>query len=166
MPNHLSNLGIFHTVISVLALIFAFVALAREGKINPKSGAGKAYVILTALTCLTSFGIMKTGHFTPAHSVAVLVLVLLLIGMYAPSLRFLGRAGGTLGLIAMSTTLFFSFIPTIVETLTRLPISHPIAADPNAPVIKTCFLVLIVLFVTLLIFQLRKMSKKPAVSAI
>src|SRR5882757_7310913 len=93
MPNHLSPLGIFHTIISILAIIVAFIALARDGKIDPRNGLGKWYVGLTVVTCLTSFGIMKTGHFTPAHTLSILVLILLPIAIYARSIRFLGTAG-------------------------------------------------------------------------
>ncbi|MDR3715103.1 MAG: hypothetical protein P4L51_20000 [Puia sp.] len=159
MPNHLSNLGIFHTVISILALIFGVAALIREGKIDPRSGTGKWYIVLTILTCLTSFGIMKTGHFTPAHGLSVLVLLLLPLGIYAGSIGFFGTAGPKIGVATMSATLFFSFIPAITETLTRLPISHPIAGDPNAPAVKMSLLVLLVLFAVGLVLQLRRIGK-------
>ncbi len=159
MPNHLSLLGIIHTVISILALFFAVIALIRDGKIDPLNGLGKGYVVLTILTCLTSFGIMKTGHFTPAHALSVLVLLILPIGIYARSIRFFGAAGEKIEIIAMSLTLFFSFIPAVTETLTRLPIAHPIAAAPDAPVVKMSFLVLILVFALLLFYQLYKFRR-------
>jgi uncharacterized membrane protein len=159
MPNHLSNLGIFHTVISILALLFAIVALLRDGQINPRSSNGKWYIALTVLTCLTSFGIMKTGHFTPAHGLSILVLVLLALGLYAR--RLFGARGGKVEVLLMSVTLFFSFIPAITETLTRLPIAHPIAESPDASVVKMSFLGLTLLFIILLILQLRKPRPAP-----
>jgi uncharacterized membrane protein len=157
MPNHLSSLGIFHTVISILALIVAFIALFRRGKINPGDTVGKWYVALTVITCLTSFGIMKTGHFTPAHGLSILVLVILLVGIYAH--RIFGRYGTTAQIIAMTLTLMLSFVPAITETLTRLPISNPIAAGPDAPVVKMCYEVLLIVFLLFLSFQLVKSRK-------
>lgn len=154
MPNHLSTLGIIHTVISVIALIAAFVALFQSGRIDPRSSAGRWYVILTLLTCFTSFGVMKTGKFTPAHGLSVLVLILLVLAVYAR--RLFGARGPKLETILMSTTLFFSFIPAITETLTRLPISHPIAENPDAAPVKTGYLILVVAFAVGLYFQLRK----------
>jgi uncharacterized membrane protein len=158
MPNHLSPLGIFHTVISILALIVAIIALFRDGKINPANTTGKWYVALTVITCLTSFGIMKTGHFTPAHGLGVLVLIILLIGIYAR--RLFGRGGETVQIIAMSLTLMLSFVPAITETLTRLPISGPIAASPDASVVKMSNLGLLVVFLLGLTYQLIQLRKR------
>ena len=157
MPNHLSPLGIFHTVISILAIIVAFIALFREGKIDPANSRGKWYVILTILTCLTSFGIRKTGHFTPAHGLSVLVLVILPVGIYAH--RIFGRYGNAAQIVAMTVTLMLSFVPAITETLTRLPISNPIAASEDAPVVKMSNGILLLVFLLLLAFQLIKLRK-------
>lgn len=161
MPNHLTNLGIFHTVVSILAIIFGIVALVRAGRIDPRNATGKWYVVLTIITCLTSFGIMKTGHFTPAHGLGVLVLVLLVIGVYAR--RIFPKRGEGLEIIALSATLFFSFIPAITETLTRLPIADPIAAGPDAAVVKMSLLALTVVFVLGLIYQFNRLRKNRRV---
>lgn len=157
MPNHLSNLGIFHTIISILAIIAGIIALVRDGRINPKNTIGFWYIILTIVTCLTSFGIMKTGHFTPAHGLSILVLVLLPIGIYAR--RIFTKRGENLEIIALSATLFLSFIPAITETLTRLPISGPIADAPDATVIKIANIALTIVFGVGLFFQLSKLRK-------
>jgi hypothetical protein len=160
MPNHLTHLGIFHTAISILALIVACFALLRDGKIDPRNGLGKWYVGFTIVTCLTSFGIMKTGHLTPAHGLSVLVLLLLSIGVFARSIWRSGTRGEKAETLFMSATLFLSFIPAITESLTRLPMDHPIAADPNAPVIKMALLLLLIIFVLGLSCQLRQIRKK------
>ena len=81
MPNHLSVLGIIHTIISVLAIIVAVMALFRHGKINPGEGAGRLYVILTIITCLTGFPIMKTGHPSAGHVLGIIILVILPIAV-------------------------------------------------------------------------------------
>jgi uncharacterized membrane protein len=157
MPNHLTPLGIFHTVISILAIIVAVIALFRDGKIDPANSLGKWYIALTVVTCLTSFGIMKTGHFTPAHGLSVLVLVILLIGIYAR--RIFGRYGNGAQIVAMTATLMLSLVPAITETLTRLPISSPIAAGPDAPVVKMSNGVLLLVFLLFLSLQLVKLRK-------
>ena len=158
-PNHLSILGIIHTIISVIALFVAFYALYRSGKLDPATGPGKWYILLTVVTCVTGFPIMKTGHFTPGHYVAIIVLVLLPLGVYARQLRIFGKLADYMQVIFLSTTLFLSLIPAIVETLTRLPISHPIADGPNAPLIQNGLTVLFVLFLAGVIYQLVKLKK-------
>jgi hypothetical protein len=171
MPNHLSILGIIHTAISILAILSAFYALSMEGKINPSDNLGKIYIILTIITCLTSLPIMKTGHPTGGHYLAILILVLLPIAMFIRSLRIFGKLADYIQVILMSATLFFSMIPAVVETLTRLPISAPLASGPGSAIVQKGLSCLIILFAVGVCYQLvklwslRKASLKQATSA-
>jgi uncharacterized membrane protein len=162
MPNHLSVLGIIHTIISIFALFAGAYCLFRNGKIIPVSNGGKYYIGLTVLTCLTAFPIMKTGQFTQAHVLGVIVLVLLPIAIYAKAIRPFGKLADYVQIIVMSFTLFLSCIPAVVETLTRLPISHPLASGPNDPIVQTTLGIVFVAFLTGVIYQLYrlKVSKK------
>jgi hypothetical protein len=159
-PNHLSILGIIHTAISVFALIAAFYALYRSGRIDPATSLGKAYIWLTVITCITGFPIMKTGHFTPGHYVAITILILLPLGIYVRSLRIFGKLADYVQVVFLSTTIFLSCIPAIVETLTRLPISQPIADGPNAPIIQNGLTVLALLYFAGMIYQIVKLRAR------
>lgn len=167
MPNHLSVLGIIHTALSVLAIFAAVFALFKDGKINPVTGPGKSYILLTVLTCLTSLPIMKTGHFTGAHGLAVIVLALIPLGVYIRSIQIFGKAAEYIQVLILSSTIFFSMIPATVETLTRLPISSPIASGPNDPVVQKGLLLFVILFVSGVTYQFVKInsSKKAASSS-
>jgi len=164
MSSHLSILGIIHTAISVFAIMAALVALMQDGKLDPKSDPGKAYVTLTILTCLTGFPIMKTGHLTGGHYLAILILVLLAVAIYAKQLRIFGKLADYAQLILMSATLFFSLIPAVIETLTRLPFGDPLAASPNDPMVQMGLKILVVLFLggTLLQVLMMRSEKKKA----
>src|SRR5882757_6837724 len=154
MPNHLSVLGIVHTIISVLAILIALVALFRYGKITPGNGPGKWYIILTIVTCLTGFPIMKTGHPTAGHTLGIIILVLLLIAVYDKLIRLFGKAAGYVQIILLSLTLFLSMIPATVETVTRLPIDHPIATGPDSPIVKMWLGIWLVLYIIGVSYQL------------
>jgi hypothetical protein len=158
MPNHLSILGIVHTFFSVIAVLIAIYSLLRYGKIDPETNEGTLYIALTAITCLTALPIMKTGHISAGHPLAIIILVLLPIGVYAKSISFLGRGAIYVQTIVMSATFFFSMIPAIVETLTRVPISHPLAPDPNAPIVKMALTTLVLLFFAGIIYQVIKIK--------
>ena len=160
MPNHLSVLGIIHTAISIIALLTAYFSLFKYGKINPANGAGKLYIWLTVITCLTSLPIMRTGHLTGGHYLAIMILALLPIGIYAPSIKFLGNSMYYVQIAIMSTTLFFSMIPAVNETLTRLPISHPLANGPASPIVKMGLLILVTLYIAGVLYQLLKLKGK------
>ena len=164
MPNHLSILGIIHTVISILAIISAFYALALDGKIIPSSKLGKIYITLTVLTCLTSLPIMKLGHPTAGHYVAVLILILLPIAIFVHQLRIFGKLANYTQVILMSATLFFSLIPAVVETLTRLPISAPLASGPGSPIVQKGLSCLIILFTVGVCYQLVKLRASRKVT--
>jgi hypothetical protein len=157
MPNHLSTLGIIHTAISIIALLVAFYALYREGRINPASGPVKLYIWLTVITCVTGFPIMKTGHLTPGHYLAIIIVVLLPLGIYAGKL--FGKIAPYAQVIIMSATLFLSLVPAVVETLTRIPLDHPIADGPNAPLVTIGLTILFVLFIAGIIYQIFKLRR-------
>lgn len=164
-PNHLSILGIIHTAISILALVAGFIALLRYGKISPGDIPGKSYIILTILTCLTALPIMKLGHATAGHYLAIVILILLPVGIYAKYIPLLKKGADYVQIIIMSTTLFFSMIPTTVETLTRIPIPHPIAGSPDDPKIKMGLMVFLAIYIigtTYQLLKLRRNKKKNA----
>lgn len=154
----MTPLGIFHTIVSVVALLVAFVAIFRQGRIAPYSTVGKVYSGLTVVACLTAFGIFKTGKFSPGHMIGILILVLLLV-VYV----ILDQKTTFLQTLCMSATLFLSMIPTVAETLTRLPVGVPFAPSQEAPLVKMCVGIVFVLFllgVFLQFFSHKKMQSK------
>jgi hypothetical protein len=159
-PNHLSIFGIIHTAISILAILAAFYALFRSGRIDPAVGPGKWYTWLTILTCVTGLPIMRFGHPTAGHYLAIIILVLLPIGIYAHRMHFLGKLREYLQVVVMSTTLFLSCIPLIVESLTRLPVSHPIAYGPDDPLLKNALTGLFIVYAIGVIYQIIKLKAK------
>jgi uncharacterized membrane protein len=152
--------GIAHTVISIAALIVAAICLFKDGAINPFSKLGKQYSILTAIACVSSFVISKSGHFNPGHALGILILILLgvaylLGGKTKPAFLYIA-------LFCMSTTLFLSLIPGINETLSRLPVGHPLADGPTSPIVQNALKVLLVLYlagITTQILRLRMTLK-------
>lgn len=152
----LSTLGIIHTIIGIVAIIFAFAALLRDGVINPQSTNGKYYVILTVITSLLSFGVRKTGDFSPAHLLSVLILIILPIAVFASSINFLGKKAVQVQVVGMTVTLFLSLIPTFVETLTRLPVNSPLAANQEDPILKATLGILTLVFGIGIFYQLKK----------
>lgn len=155
----MSILGIIHTIIAVIALLFAVAALVKEGIINPFSSSGKIYSILTVIACVTSFGLSKAGGFNPGHGIGILILILLGVA-YLPG-RNASRKK-TLLLIqvfCMTLTLFLSMIPAVNETLSRLPVGHPLADGPTSPIVQNAIKVLLVLLVIGLVLQFFKVKK-------
>jgi uncharacterized membrane protein len=155
--NALTSLGIVHTAVSVVALIAGFVCLARDKAISPATRVGQLYVVTTAITCLTAFGIFRHGGFGPAHVLAVITLAVLAVGTVAAMTTGFGRASAHVQTMCYSATFFFSMIPGVTETTTRLPPGAPLLSSPDAPALKVANGVLFVLFLIGVSLQIRRL---------
>ncbi|MEA5405514.1 hypothetical protein VB776_21420 [Arcicella sp. DC2W] len=155
----LSQLGIFHTVISIIALIFAGIALFSEGLIKPFGKLGKYYSVLTAIACISSFWLSKTGKFNPGHAIGILILLLLILAYYLGDKVLAKSKALYVQTFSMSTTVFLSLIPAVNETLSRLPVSQPLANGPDSPIVQNVVKVLLVLLIAGLAGQYFKLKK-------
>jgi small-conductance mechanosensitive channel len=155
----MSILGIAHTAIAIVALLFAAAALVKEGIINPFSSSGKIYSILTVIASVTSFGLSKEGGFNPGHGIGILILILLgvayLLGRKAAGKKVLL----VIQVFCMTLTLFLSLIPAINETLLRVPVGHPLSDGPTSPIVQNCIKVLLVVLIVGLVLQFLKVKK-------
>ncbi|WP_343632747.1 hypothetical protein [Fluviicola sp.] len=152
----LTGLGIFHTVIGVIAIVAAIVSFIRFGKIDLKHLTGKIYFYFTAITSLTALGISKMGGFNPGHILSLVIL--LLIGTaYLLSLKKPGKNGSRyVENFLLSFSFFLSMLPTVNETLTRIPVGHPLAKDITDPLIGKTLFVILLLFIGGSVYQVFK----------
>lgn len=155
----LSNLGIFHTVIGVIAIVGAFVSFIKYGKINLGQPSGKLYFYFTIITSLTALGISKHGGFNPGHVFSILIMFLVLAGYFLYSRIKENSRGRYFENFLLSFSFFLSWLPTINETFTRIPISHPLASGPKDPIIGITLAVLFLLFIVGSVFQFIKQKK-------
>ncbi len=143
----LTHLGIIHTLISLVAVAAGIVAFVRYGSVSLRTNAGLLYVAATVLTCVTGFGIYKTGAFGPAHAVGVLTLVVLAFAVLVEKRPLLGAISRPVEAVSYTTTFFLHMIPAINETTTRLPPSAPLAVGPNDPLILALVGVALALYI-------------------
>ena len=155
----LSNLGIFHTVIGIVTIGAALTSFVKSGKINLATVSGKIYFFGTLVTSLTALGISKHGGFNPGHAFSLFIIVLIATASYL----FYKQQGSTKARhvenFLLSFSFFLSLVPTVNETLTRVPIGQPLAKDMTDPVIAKTLLVFLVLFIAGSIYQFIKQRK-------
>lgn len=161
----LSNLGIFHTLIGIIAIIAAIISYVRFGKINLAHSTGKMYFYLTVATSLTSLGISRHGGFNPGHAFAIFIMVLVVLAYFLYAKRQGHNKARFIENFCLSFSFFLSWVPTINETLTRLPLGHPLAKGPADPLIAKTLLVFLVLFIAGSIYQFRRQKKVNAAVA-
>lgn len=161
----LSNLGIFHTLIGVIAIIAAIISYLRFGKINLAHSTGKIYFYLTVATSLTSLGISRHGGLNPGHAFAIFIVVLVAVAYFLYAKRQGHNKARFMENFCLSFSFFLSWVPTINETLTRVPLGHPLAKGPADPIIAKTLLAFLVLFIAGSVYQYRKQKKVNAVAA-
>jgi hypothetical protein len=66
-PFQLTPLGLFHTLVSLVCVVAAFLALARYREISPRTRLGQVYLGTLVITTLTGFPIFRHGKAGPAH---------------------------------------------------------------------------------------------------
>ena len=166
----LTPLGSVHTAISLIAVAAGLVALIRDRQIVWGNGLGKVYVIMTALTCLTGFGIFAHGGFGKPHALGIVTLVALGVGLMAGRTPLFGWASKYVEVLSYSATFLFHLIPAITETSTRLPLGAPLLASADAPELLTATAVLLAVFLVgaaLQVMRLRKIAVlSPAAGAV
>jgi uncharacterized membrane protein len=154
MPE-ITPLGWFHTVLGIIALVSGAVALVKHKEIALWDRSGQVYLLATLVTAATALMIFQHGGFGPAHVLAVLTLLALLVGTVASVTTTFGRLSRYIRAISYSGTLLFHGIPAVTDASLRLPVGDPLATSIEDPIVQTSYLVLLIAFLIGITFQLR-----------
>lgn len=155
-------LGWFHTVMGIVALISGGFTLARFKEITLQTWSGQIYLATTLVTAVTALAIYQRGEFGPGHALAVLTLLALAVGTVAATTKLLGKSSRYVKALSYSATLLFHCIPAITDGLMRLPIGDPVLTSIEDPVLKMCYLVMLVLFLLGVSLQFRWIRRQPS----
>ena len=149
----LSGLGIFHTIIGIVAIVAAIISFVRFGKIDLTHLSGKIYLYTTTVTALTALGISKHGGFNAGHIFSVFIFILVVVAFWLSVKRIVNNKARYIENFLLSFSFFLSLIPTVNETFTRVPLGHPLAKKPTDPIIAQTLLVLLIAFIGGAIYQ-------------
>lgn len=153
----LTHLGAIHTAISLVAVAAGVLSFVRHGEIAWRLPAGRAYVLLTVLTCLTGFPIFQHGGFGKPHALGILTLLVLALALLSERRGLFGTKGSVVSLLAYSLSFFFHMVPAFTETATRLPLGAPLAASPEDPGLQAAIGFVFLLFLAGAWLQLRRL---------
>jgi hypothetical protein len=155
----ISPLGWIHTLGSLPALPLALSMLWHHRRIDPRSTAGKAYFVFMLVGALTVFPLAHGGMST---GIAAVTLLLLFVGFGVRIRPTASRAALYVETIALSLTVFLLLLPTVSETLRRLPPSNPIATTLDAPILRVANLALLLGLIIGLIVQVSTLRRSRA----
>ncbi len=158
MPE-ISPLGWFHTGMGAFALICGVVALVKYREITLTTRPGQIYLLATLITALTALMIFQRGTFGPGHALAVMTLLALATGAVASTTNLFGKWSRYLVALSFSGTLLFHSVPAVTDALLRLPVGDPMATSFESPILLSCYLVLLVLFLVGITAQMRWINR-------
>ena len=154
MPE-ITQLGWFHTAMGIIALLSGGFALAMFKEITLQTRSGQIYLATTLITAATALAIYQHGGFGAAHGLAVLTLLALAVGTVAATTNLFGKLSRYVRAVSYSATLLFHAIPAVTDALMRLPVGDPLLTSIEDPILRMCYLVLLVLFLVGVTLQLR-----------
>jgi uncharacterized membrane protein len=155
-------LGWFHTAMGVIALLSGGLTLAKFKEISLQNGSGQIYLVTTLITAGTALAIFQHGEFGPGHALAVMTLLALAVGTLAATMKPFGKLSRYVQAVSYSATLLFHCIPAVTDGLLRLPVGDPVLTSIEDPVLKMCYLGLVVIFLLGVSLQLRWLHRQPA----
>jgi uncharacterized membrane protein len=145
MPE-MTPLGWFHTLIGVTALVSGGFTLAKYKEILLQKTSGQVYLVATLITAGTALAIFQRGEFGPGHALAAMTLLALAVGTVAATTKIFGKMSRYLQALSYSATLLFHCIPAVTDGLLRLPVGDPVLTSIKDPILKMCYLGLLILF--------------------
>ena len=158
----ISPIGWLHTLGSLPAIPLAAYMLIKHGRIAPETQAGCAYFWFMLLGVLTVYPI---AHQSVSAIVATVTLVVLLVGYGIARWQTAKQFWKYAQTISLSISVFLLMVPTVSESLRRLPVGHPLVTDLKDPLLLctqgALFLVLII-GVPLQILTQRKQQRLQA----
>lgn len=82
-----------------------------------------------------AFSVFLVAKQPVSNIIGIITLALLAAGYAVGHIAWLGRARAYLETIFLSLTAFFLMVPTVSETLRRVPDGHPFVTDLQSPVL-------------------------------
>ena len=158
MPE-MTPLGWFHTAMGIIALVSGAITLIKYKEITLQTLSGQIYLATTLITAGTALGIFQRGEFGPGHALGVMTLLALAVGTIAGTTHLFGKFSRYMRALSYSATLLFHCLPAVTDGLLRLPVGDPVLTSIKDPVLKMCYLALLILFLIGITLQLRWINR-------
>lgn len=159
---NISPIGWLHTLGSLPAIPLAVYMLLKHGRITPDSKAGRAYFWFMVLGALTVYPI---AHQPISSIIATVTLLVLVLGYGISRWPAAKRSGRYVETAALSISVFLLMVPTVSETLRRLPAAHPLVTDMKDPLLLGAQGALLLALIVAIPLQMRALYKQtPALS--
>jgi hypothetical protein len=151
----MTTFTLIYVVISLVGILSGFVVLFGLLVAKRLDGWTALFLATTVATSVTGF-FFPFHHFTPAHAVGIVSLVVLAVTIFARYPR--GLAGGwrKVYVVGAVVSLYLNFFVGIVQAFLKIPALHALAPTQTKPAFKIAQLAALALFIGLGIAATRK----------
>ncbi|WP_050478742.1 hypothetical protein [Herbaspirillum rhizosphaerae] len=159
----ISPLGWVHTLGSLPAIPAAVYMFVRYGRIVPRSTAGSVYLVSMLIGAVSVF---LVAHQPVSYGIAVATLFFLLVGYGVGRFLKTGSAASYVETVFLTMTAFLLMVPTVSETLRRVPDGHPFVTDLKSPLLlgfQGGLVVMLIVGLSIQILYLRRKGKAAIV---
>ena len=141
---------IVHVLISLVGIFSGFVVLIGLLTGNRLDSWTKLFLITTVATSVTGFG-FPFHHFTPAHAVGVISLVVLAVAIFARYSRHLAGVWRWIYVISAMVALYLNVFVGVVQSFEKVPPLKALAPTQTEPPFAVTQLIVLTVFVLLAI---------------
>src|SRR5438105_11632478 len=150
-----------HVLISLIGIFSGFVVLIGLFSGNLIHGWTKLFLITTVATNVTGFG-FPFHHFTPAHAVGLISLVVLAVAIFARYRRHLVGSWRWTYVISAMIALYLNVFVGVVQAYVKVPALKALAPTQTEPPFAITQLIVLAVFVLLAIIAAVRFRIKPA----
>ena len=153
-----------HVILSLVGIVSGLIVLFGMLGAKRLGGWTALFLATTVLTSVTGFG-FPVEHLLPSHIVGSLSLVALAIAILARYALHLAGAGRATYAVSASIALYFNVFVLVVQLFLKVPALHALAPKGSEPPFAVAQLTVLVLFVVLTIFAVKKFHPELAHAA-
>lgn len=156
----ISPLGWVHTLGSLPAIPLAIYMYARHGRIVPRSVPGALYFASMLIGGMTVFLVAREPI---SYGIGAATILFLLAGYSIGRIPIFGGASVYFETIFLTLTAFLLMVPSVSETLRRVPDGHPLVTDPKSPLLLGSLASLLVMLIIGLVAQIAQLRRRSGV---
>ncbi|MGA9040017.1 MAG: hypothetical protein WB421_05730 [Terriglobales bacterium] len=151
----LSAFTLLHVVISLIGIGSGLVVLFGMLSGKRLDGWTGLFLLTTALTSVTGFFFPFT-HLLPSHKVGIISMVVLAIAVLARYALHLAGAWRSIYVVTAVLALYLNVFVLVVQSFLKVSALHALAPTGTEPPFLVAQLVVLVIFIGLTIFAVKK----------
>jgi uncharacterized membrane protein SirB2 len=151
---------LLHVLISLAGIGSGFVLVYGLLTGRRLDGWTAIFLVTTVLTSLTGF-LFPVEHLLPSHILGIISLVVLPVAIFARYARHMEHAWRSIYVVCAVLALYLNVFVAVVQSFLKIPAVHELAPTQKEPPFLVAQIIVMVIFIVLGIFAVRKFHIAP-----